>query len=418
MNDPAGSRKIGSYVLHGRLGAGGMGEVWVGVHELLGRRAAIKILLPRFSHQEDIVARFFAEARSAAKLNDPGIVHVYDFGWSDGDAYIAMELLEGESLAERLVRGPLELRAALGLVHQLAVTMAMVHGAGIVHRDLKPENLFVVRDPVVPAGERIKILDFGIAKLFDQDAAETTRTKTGTILGTPTYMSPEQCRGVSTLDHRTDIYAVGCVLYAALCGRPPFVNETAGDMIASHLLEEPDPPSTHAQIPAVVDVVAMRCLAKDPAERFQHMDDVAAALSSILRGDHASSSGVTTPSPGRPRVPAIATDPTVLAPSRHRTRGTLLIVTLAVVALAIGWVVLRMGSRVPAASPNVPGDATGRDTSAAVRDMAPAPPPDAMFDAALDALDARPDAARVRDAGPSRFPDASRSNRGSAYLEP
>ncbi len=131
--------------------------------------------------------------------------------------------------------------------------MSVAHARGIVHRDLKPDNVFIVSDPAVPGGERTKILDFGIAKLLGDHEPSASRTQSGVILGTPMYMSPEQCRGASTVDHRTDIYALGCILYVMICGRPPFINDTAGDMIASHLLEEPEPPSTHVGVPVGLD---------------------------------------------------------------------------------------------------------------------------------------------------------------------
>ncbi len=340
--DPAGTPTIGSYRLVSRLGAGGMGEVWIGEHQLIGRRAAIKVLLPRVSRQPEVVERFFAEARATSKISDPGIVHVYDFGWHGDDAYIAMELLEGEVLSARVAReGRLPIATALRLAHQIAVTMAVAHARGIVHRDLKPDNLFVVADAVVHGGERVKILDFGIAKLLGDDLDAPTRTQSGVLLGTPTYMSPEQCRGSANVDHRTDIYALGCILFVLLVGRPPFVKESAGDMIASHLMEEPSPPSEHGLIPPGIDALVLRCLAKEMNERFADMTELAAALASL--GDQLTepTPPVRRSQPLRPtgdgrRAVGVGELPTLLpTPRRGRLRWFVLALLVSGVALAL-----------------------------------------------------------------------------------
>src|ERR1041385_6396596 len=186
--------QVGAYrVLH-RIGAGGMGSVWLAEHTMLGRRAAIKVLHSTFSRDPAIVTRFFNEARAATAIDDPGIVQIFDFGEHvDGSAYIVMELLEGETLEQRLSRlGRLGVRDALRIMRQIASSLGAAHQRGIVHRDLKPENIFIVRDPEVPGGERAKILDFGIAKLTGDSIV---KTQTSSVMGTPIYMSPEQCRG-------------------------------------------------------------------------------------------------------------------------------------------------------------------------------------------------------------------------------
>jgi serine/threonine-protein kinase len=203
---------IGQYQIVRKIGEGGMGAVYLAQHALLGRSAAIKVLLPALSSQREVVERFFNEARATTTVSDPGIVSVFDFGYhTDGSAYIVMELLEGESLETRVHRGPLPVVDALKITRQVAGSLAAAHACGIVHRDLKPENLMLVRDPEAQGGERPKILDFGIAKLTS-DAPDRSRTRTGTLLGTPIYMSPEQCRGSGLVDHRSDIYSLGCVV--------------------------------------------------------------------------------------------------------------------------------------------------------------------------------------------------------------
>ena len=185
MTAPPVEKLIGQYRIVRTLGAGGMGTVYLGEHLLLGRRAAIKTLLAALSSQREIVDRFFNEARAISAISDPGVVQIFDFGYHvDGTAFIVMELIEGESLAARLERlERLPLVEALRLARQLASSLAAAHERGIVHRDLKPGNVFVIRDAEVPGGERTKILDFGICKLGDPDAAGTTQT--GAMLGTP-----------------------------------------------------------------------------------------------------------------------------------------------------------------------------------------------------------------------------------------
>ncbi|HEV7554922.1 MAG TPA: serine/threonine-protein kinase, partial [Kofleriaceae bacterium] len=194
---------IGNYHVTAQIGEGGMGAVYLAHHVMLGRPAAIKILLPHLSHDHDIVARFFNEARAATAVRHPGIVEIFDFGYFGDCAYLVMEYLDGDSLADRRHRlGRIAPARAIALARQVAGALAAAHERGIVHRDLKPDNLFVVADPEVPGGERIKILDFGIAKLGGD--ASPIKTHTSAVLGTPMYMAPEQCRGAGHVDARTD----------------------------------------------------------------------------------------------------------------------------------------------------------------------------------------------------------------------
>ncbi len=283
MTVPTGDKHIGQYKILRTLGAGGMGTVYLGEHVLLGRRAAIKTLLPSLSTYRELVDRFFNEARAISSISDPGVVSVFDFGYHvDGTAYIVMEFLEGESLADRLDRlERLRLVDALRLARQLSSSLAAAHERGIVHRDLKPGNVFLVRDPEVTGGERTKILDFGICKLDDPDGPTTTQT--GAMLGTPVYMSPEQCRGAGGVDHRSDIYALGCVLFHMTTGRPPFDVEGVGDYIAAHLKEPPPIPSSIVpELPPAVDALLLQCLAKDPELRLSSMTEVQEAIDHVL----------------------------------------------------------------------------------------------------------------------------------------
>jgi serine/threonine protein kinase len=198
------SEVIGSYRVLRQLGAGGMGVVYLAQHTVIGRHAAIKLLLPQYSADPEIVGRFFNEARTAALIRHPGLVDVYDFGrLPDGSAYLVMEYLTGETLASMLARhGRLPEELALALARQIAGAVGAAHHKGIVHRDLKPDNIFVVQDEEVPVGMRARILDFGIAKLSVELAEHGVKTRTGSFIGTPVYMSPEQCRGARTVDGR------------------------------------------------------------------------------------------------------------------------------------------------------------------------------------------------------------------------
>jgi serine/threonine-protein kinase len=269
---------IGSYEIVRKIGEGGMGVVYLATHSILGRRAAVKVLLPELSRNRDMVDRFFNEARAAASIRHPGIVDIYDFGFAaDGSGYIAMELLEGETLRSRLRRqGRLSVESTIEIGRQIASALQAAHDKGITHRDLKPDNVFLVADPEI--AERVKLLDFGIAKLAG-DNPGGPHTRTGTVMGTPLYMSPEQCRGADTLDGRSDLYSLGCILYELLAGRPVFPKQSANDVVAHHLYFEPEPVRRHEPaVPEPLEKLIDRLLCKDPAGRPSTAADVAASL--------------------------------------------------------------------------------------------------------------------------------------------
>lgn len=202
-----------------------MGVVYVGHHETLGHSIVVKVLRPELSSHADMVQRFFNEARAATAIRNPGIVQVFDFGATpDRRAYFVMELLEGTTLATRIKQRRHTPEECCRLRRQVANTLQAAHTAGITHRDLKPGNLFLVPDPEVIGGERVKVLDFGIAKLAGEAHFVGVRTSTGLPMGTPNYMSPEQCRGASNAAGRSDIYSLGCILFEMACGRPPFTS--------------------------------------------------------------------------------------------------------------------------------------------------------------------------------------------------
>ena len=280
-----GSR-VGGYTVIRLLGQGGMGQVYLAEHQRIARRVAVKVLLPELSANESVIERFFTEARATSLIKHPGIVEVLDCDVLDNQAFIVMEFLEGESLAGYLTRvGSLggDLGFALAVVGQVADAVGAAHASDIVHRDLKPDNIFLCASTrharVVP-----KVLDFGIAKLAVQGVAG--QTKTGMLMGTPAYMSPEQCRGGSkAVDGRSDIYSLGCILYEVLCGQPPFVRDGAGELIVAHVAEPPDDPRKLVpDLPPAIAGLVLRMLGKNVQDRPPDMTAVSEELARCLAG--------------------------------------------------------------------------------------------------------------------------------------
>ena len=318
--------RLGPYEVVGPVGAGGMGEVYRGRDPRIGREVAIKVLPASFSKDPDRLRRFAREAQAAGVLNHPNVLVVYDVGEQEGSPYIVTELLEGETLRTRLAAGPLPIATSLDFTQQISRGLAAAHEKGIVHRDLKPENLFITRDG------RVKILDFGLAKLTQLETkaptSETpteTGTEAGVTLGTVGYMSPEQVRGLPA-DARSDIFAFGAVLYEMLSGRRAFQSGSRVETLNAILKEEPTPLGSPA-----LDRVIRRCLAKEPEKRFQSAADVAFGL-----GD-ASSEPAASPvdRPRRFRSPAVAA-------------------VAAVALIAVAFVLIRRVGPVPAAAGSRP----------------------------------------------------------------
>jgi serine/threonine protein kinase len=284
-------RHLNNYEVVSLLGEGGMGTVYLALHPIMGRKAAIKVLKPELARDEGLVTRFFNEARAANAIRHPNIIDIIDVGIlpEDNVPYMLMEFLEGESLSARLERiRPLDVGQAVEIASQTASALAAAHSKGIVHRDLKPDNLFLVPDEMVGAGERVKVLDFGIAKLRDDLRGSSMKTRTGAIMGTAAYMSPEQCQGlIEKIDHRTDIYALGIILYEMLCGAPPFLSEGFGDIIIMHVMKEAEPPHLrNATVPPELSAAILRALAKSPEDRFQSMSEFQATLRSSVAAAH------------------------------------------------------------------------------------------------------------------------------------
>ncbi|CAN5849568.1 hypothetical protein BH11MYX3_BH11MYX3_07910 [soil metagenome] len=263
-------RVVGKYRILDQIGEGGMGVVYRAEHVVLGSPAAVKVLLPQFTRDPVVVDRFFTEAKAASAIKHVGITEVFDYGRLPGDqAFIAMELLRGEDLTGFLGRhGRLDPSQAVEIVRQLLAALNAAHVIGVVHRDLKPDNIFLTRDTGSPGGIRVKVLDFGIAKLIGDRVTSKAKTKCDLILGTPAYMAPEQCRGGVEIDARADLYAAGCILFELLAGRPPFVAEGGGETMAMHIYEAAPKLSDHVTSPPVeLEVLVAKMLTKAPDDR-------------------------------------------------------------------------------------------------------------------------------------------------------
>ncbi|HTK94884.1 MAG TPA: serine/threonine-protein kinase, partial [Terriglobales bacterium] len=324
MTINAGS-KFGPYEVHSSVGAGGMGEVYKARDTRLNRDVAIKVLPEGFAQDADRLSRFEQEARVVATLNHPNILAIYDIGKEAGSPYLVTELLEGEPLREKMKGGAMSPRRAVEYALGIAQGLAAAHEKGIVHRDLKPENVFITRDG------RVKVLDFGLAKLTRAETvamgANDSRTvdhatSPGMLLGTVEYMSPEQVRG-SPADSRSDIFALGSLLYEMLSGKRPFHRETGAETMTAILKEDPPEVTESANhVPPGLDRIVRRCLEKAPEQRFQSARDLAFALDSISGVSGATSAsgialGRALPQARNWRMPAVAALLVVLAAAMY-----------------------------------------------------------------------------------------------------
>jgi serine/threonine protein kinase len=408
----------GKYRLTRLLGRGGMGTVWEGVHEQLGTRVAVKFIDAEHAASEDVRQRFVNEARAAARLRSKHVVQVYDQGVGhDGRPYIVMEFLAGEPLDSRLDReGRLAPAEVARIVLHVSRALAKAHESGIVHRDLKPENVFLVHDDedhTVVA----KVVDFGIAKFTDPSGPGSSSTRTGAVLGTPQYMSPEQARGLRTVDHRTDLWSLGIIVYRAIVGELPFKGEAVGDLLVNICTSEPPLPSRLApDVPAGFDAWVKRALAREPASRFQsaaELTDTFSALAGVdARLGVAPSSRearvVVRESAAKPAVTASALS-TTSVPTTRASRPKAVTLALLFVLVTGGVVfgaraLLRPVGTVPAAERTAEPARPAASMEAAVVPAAPLP-------AVTPVVSAGPAPPNVREAAPVASAPASGARR-------
>ena len=362
---------VGEYRIEGPLGSGGMGRVYAAIHPVIAKRAAIKVLHPELSVNREAIDRFIQEARSVNQIGHPNIVDIFAFGvLPDGRHYFVMEWLRGESLRQRLARAPIALVDALGILETITLALEAAHDQGIVHRDLKPDNVFLVE--VKGHRPQVKLLDFGIAKLLGPQGVQ--RTQTGNMLGTPAYVSPEQARA-QAVDHRTDIYALGAMMFELMTGELVFPADNAADMIAKHLLEPPrSAAALNPIVPPELDALIAAMLAKEAAQR-PTLATIRAALSAAQSElpRSAMSRRFRTPQLAPGTVPGTAALATATAPQRSRTP---VIVASAILAIGLGigtWYLL--GDRVHTADVAAPVAPTP-----VLLEPSPQPPP------AIDAM--------------------------------
>jgi serine/threonine protein kinase len=321
--------KLGPYEIQSSLGAGGMGEVYRARDARLDRTVAIKVLPASFSSDRDRLQRFAQEARAAAGLNHPNILSIYDIGEDQGAPYIVSELLEGETLRDRLRIGAISVRKAVDFALQAARGLAAAHEKGIVHRDLKPENIFLTNDG------HVKILDFGLAKLTrpegESGAADAATvqavTEPGLVMGTVGYMSPEQVRGKAA-DARSDLFAFGAILYEMISGKRAFHGETAADTMSAILKEDPSELSETARnVPPGLERIVRHCLEKNPGQRFQSARDLAFDLEVLTEVSVTPKSG---------SLPTVVREE-IRADSRRKTLQIAGAVVLAAALVGVGW---------------------------------------------------------------------------------
>ena len=396
---PAGFA-VGEYRIEGVAGRGGMGVVYAAIQPVIEKKVAIKVLNAQLSSDRELVRRFVDEARAVNRIGHENIIDIFSFGQlPDGRQYFVMEYLAGATLAARLNRGDLPNSDFPIVLAQICEALEAAHAKKIVHRDLKPENVWI--SPSNKGRPRVRLLDFGIAKLLE--TGERTVTDVGAVMGTPHYMSPEQCNGRG-VDHRTDIYAMGVLMYRLFAGQLPIQGQTYAEILAKQIVVTPDPPSTLVSLPPALDKLIVSCLSKEPSARPQSAGELNAALAAIFGLPNMVSSGpVSVASAGLATIPvsaAIRADaptaqavspsgPTAqgpagdsLAPVSGATAGkksaSRTVVALAVVA-ALGvaaWLAIRPAHAPPVAGVPAAAPAVEKPVAAppAPPPVAPAPP--------------------------------------------
>jgi serine/threonine-protein kinase len=413
----------GRYTILARLGSGSMGTVYRARQHAMGREIAIKILRGDRALDDTAKARFLREARANSLLASPNTVTVFDFGESEtGELYLAMELLDGESLGQRLARvGRMTAPVAVDTARQALRSLSEAHAKGIIHRDLKPDNLFFARvltgtgssQTATSHEEIVKVLDFGIAKLVRDDSSQpmgVVETQAGTVFGTPRYMSPEQAQG-KPLDARSDLYALGVILYQMLTGRPPFTDNDAVVVMARHIKSIPKrmhEACPEASVPKELEDVVMRALSKNPDDRQGSADVLAGELLAALEAQSASSSGVRasiTNAAGIRMPESMRPPPVPLPPPRARQR-TVGGIPVALLLAAMGLIVLVAATGVylglrSGRAPDAPAELSVTPTATS------ATPAKAPATATVDTPTVTPDALPMAEPVPTAPPKAA-----------
>ncbi len=340
--DPLPGKTLnGKYRVLAPLGSGSMGTVYLGEHVGLRKRVALKVLHADLQVDDETLSRFQREGIAAGKFTHPNAIQIFDFDRHDKRVvYLAMEYVEGVDLKTYLrERGALPFEDALRIARQILSVLSMAHSQGIVHRDLKPDNIMIVRGAGDPDA---KVLDFGLSKLIDRPLEASMQTQVGRIIGTPLYMSPEQCAG-EEVDHRTDLYAVGLIMYEMVAGSPPFRGDTVAEIFSKHISQ--DAPSVHAsnpkiEVPGTLDAFLVRCLEKDRNARFSSAHEMLAALDEVEGGRAARGSHLTR----RPRAGAARGGQASPWVRRGLLAFGAVLALIGIVALAV-WLMPRLGSR-------------------------------------------------------------------------
>lgn len=347
--------RLGTYEIAVRIGAGGMGEVYRAKDTRLGREVAIKVLPPAFALETGRLRRFEQEARAASALNHPNITTIHELGTFEGSPYLVMELLEGDTFRARMAKGSLDPLKVIELAEQVALGLTAAHERGIVHRDLKPENLFITRDG------RVKILDFGLAKrsaLDDPGLTEGAATASGMVLGTLSYMSPEQACG-KPVEYHSDQFSLGIVLYELLSGERPFKGESAAETLAAIVRDEPpELERLHPGLPHALTGIVRRCLAKEPHERFSSTRDLAHQLA-LARSQHRTAETAAIRSAHAPR-----------SVRRHLALAAALVMVTVLAASSVWWF-LKPPSRANASLVALPAKVMGAAEDAYLTDAVP-----------------------------------------------
>jgi len=436
-SDPWGPGHViaDKYRLTHRLGKGGMGSVWAADHLALHSAVAVKIIDPAIAKDQEALARFMREAQSAAALRSPHVVQTFDYGVEDGVPFIAMELLEGQSLAQRIEQlGKLTIEQTATILTQVGRAISRAHDAGIVHRDLKPDNIFLVRND---DEEVAKVLDFGIAKDTGSGLGTSSQTRTGAILGTPYYMSPEQAEGNRKVDHRTDLWSLAIIAYECVIGQRPFESEALGDLILQICVRPIPKPSARGAVPPGFDEWFEKGTQRDPAQRFQSAREMMAQLRAVAglkaTGDAARAPLQTQPEIAeRPSKPAHsmttggagAISQSRSSPPKSQIPTPLVAgATIGAMALVAGIVVFALRARTPTPEPEASPPAAAAATSKEQKEqaapaVAPAPATPAVSPAVSVVTHDTPAPAPSVSAQPATAPSSGRGTSKPAHSIP